>query len=61
MTEMMMRRRRTWRSSKYQLHEMEMTQSVSNAVSTVQSPMVLLVLEKLLWIAVTLSCACLLE
>lgn len=56
--EMMMRQRRIWRSSKYQLHEMKMTESVSTVIF---NPPVLLVPGKLLRIAVALSCACLIE
>lgn len=39
--EMMMRQQRIWQSSKYRLHEIRMSHSVSNAISNVQSPTVL--------------------
>lgn len=53
---MMMRQQRIWQSSKYRLHEIQMTHSVSTAISNVQSPTVL-VSEEVLRIAVAISCA----
>lgn len=55
--EMMMHQQRIWQNSKYRLHEIQITHSVSTAISNVQSPTVL-VSEEVLRLAVAISCAC---